>query len=141
VGEKLRFEIQRSSTASPERLFALLSDATSWPSWFKAARNVSFEEGAVPPVRLVKVAPGLTVREVIVEETAPIHHAYSIRSVIPVRDHRADVRFTARPDGGTDISWISTMRPKIPGTGPVVKATLAQAVGQLCRALVKGAEA
>ena len=134
------FEIRRSSTASPEKLFALLSDATSWPTWFSPARNVSFEVGAVPPVRLVKIAPGVTVREVIVEETAPTHHAYSIQSVIPVTDHRADVRFTARPDGGTDIHWVSTMRPKIPGTGRLVKATLSQAVGRLCRALVKGAE-
>jgi hypothetical protein len=140
MGDKLSFEIRRSSTASPEKLFGLLSDATSWPSWFRAARNVSFEAGAVPPVRLVKVGPGLTVREVIVEETAPTHHAYSIQSLIPVKDHRADVRFTARPDGGTDIVWTSSMRAKVPGTGLAVKAVLSQAVAQLCAALVKGAE-
>ena len=134
------FEVRRSSTAPPEKLFALLSDATTWPTWFGPARNVSFEAGAVPPVRLVKLAPGLTIREVILEETAPTHHAYSIRSVIPVTDHRADVRLTGRADGGTDIHWASTMRPKVPGTGLLIKATLAQAVGQLCRALVRAAE-
>lgn len=136
----MNYEIRRTSTASPERIFALLSDAPGWSTWFKPAKNVSWEPGAHPPVRLVKVAPGLTVREVVVEETAPTHHAYSIRSVIPVKDHRADVWLTARRDGGTDIRWVSTANPTVPGTGPVVSAALKQAVAGLCKALVKAAE-
>ncbi|HVE24622.1 MAG TPA: SRPBCC family protein [Sporichthya sp.] len=133
-------EISRSSSAPPERIFALLSDANAWSSWFKPARNVSFEPGASPPVRLVHVAPGLTIREVILEETAPNHHAYSIRSVLPVRNHRADVHLSRRPDGGTDISWTFSLQPKVPGTGALLKAGLGHAVGLLCSALVKAAE-
>ncbi len=117
MGEPVTYEIRRTSTAS-----------------------VTFESGAEPPVRLVKVAPGVTIREVIVEEQAPSHHAYSIRSVIPIKDHRADVWLTARADGGTDIRWASSMRPKLPGTGLVLKAALSKAVGDLCKALVKAAE-
>lgn len=141
MGEKLVFEIRRSSTASPERIFGLLADAPSWPTWFTPARSVSFEPGAQPPVRLVKIAPKLTVREVILEQTPATHHAYSIQSVIPIKEHRADVWLSARADGGTDIRWVSSMRPKVPGTGLVLKASLSKAVGQLCRALVKAAEA
>lgn len=141
MGEKLTYEIRRTSTASPENLFALLADAPSWPAWFKPAKNVSFEADAQPPVRLVKLGPGLTVREVIVEETAPSHHAYSIRSVLPIKDHRADVWLTPRTDGGTDIRWVSSMRPKLPGTGLALKAALTKAVDGLCKALVEAAEA
>ena len=47
---------------------------------------------------------------------------------------------TARADGGTDIRWASSMRPKLPGTGLALKATLSKAVGDLCKALVKAAE-
>ena len=136
----INFEIRRSSTAPPDRVFALLSDAPSWGTWFKPARNVSWEAGAEPPVRLVNVAPGLTVREVVVEETAPTHHAYSIRSVIPVKDHRADVWLSERADGGTDIRWVCGANPKLPGSGMAVKFLLSTAVDRLCAALVKGAE-
>lgn len=140
AGGALTYEIRRSSTAPPERLFALLSDAPSWPTWFRPARRVEWEPGADPPVRLVTVAPGLTVREVVLEESAPTHHAYSIRSVLPIRDHRADVYLRARADGGTDIHWVSSMRPKIPGTGRLLRAALTTAVGGLCSALVRTAE-
>ena len=137
----INYEIRRTSTAPPERVFALLSDAPNWGSWFKPAKNVTWEAGAEPPVRLVKLAPGLTVREVVLEETEPSHHAYSIRSVIPVKDHRADVWLTATADGGTDIRWVSSCNPKLPGTGPALKLALSKAVGDLCNALVKAAEA
>lgn len=141
MGGAITYEIRRTSTASPERIFALLADAPNWPSWFKPAKNVSFEPGAQPPVRLVKLAPGVTIREVIVEETAPTHHAYSIRSVIPIKDHRADVWLTPRDDGGTDIRWTSSMRPKLPGTGLVLRTSLTKAVSGVCTALIKAAEA
>jgi hypothetical protein len=137
----INYVIQRSSTAPPDRVFALLSDAPNWGSWFKPAKNVSWEDGAQPPVRLVKLGPGLTVREVVVEETAPTHHAYSIRSVIPIKNHRADVHLTARADGGTDINWVSSCDPKVPGSGLALKLVLSKAVGDLCKALVKAAEA
>jgi len=140
MGGVITYEIRGTSTASPERIFALLSDAPSWPTWFKPAKRVGWEPGAQPPVRLVTVAPGVTIREVVVEESAPSHHAYSIRSVIPIKDHRADVWLTGRADGGTDIRWTSSMRPKVPGTGLLLKATLAKAVGGVCTALVKAAE-
>lgn len=138
--QAITYEIRRTSTAPPERLFALLADAPNWPTWFKPAKNVAFEPGAQPPVRLVKIAPGVTIREVIVDEAAPSHHAYSIRSVIPIKDHRADVWLTARADGGTDIRWASSMRPRLPGTGLVLKATLTKAVSGVCSALIKAAE-
>jgi hypothetical protein len=137
----INYEIVRSSTAPPDRVFALLSDAPGWPTWFKLIRKVSWEPGAEPPVRLVTLGPGLTIREVVLEETAPTHHAYSIQSVFPVKNHRADVRLTARPDGGTDIRWTSTCDPKLPGTGGALKVGLSKAVGDLCKALVKASEA
>lgn len=140
MGDKLTYEIRRSSTAPRERIFELLSDAPNWPTWFKLLRGAEWEPGAQPPVRLMKLAPGLTAREVVLEETAPSHHAYSIQSVIPVKDHRADVHLTERPDGGTDIVWTSSCRPKIPGTGFVLKAALSKAVGDLCAAACKAAE-
>jgi len=136
----INYEIRRSSTAAPDRVFELLSDAPGWSTWFKPIRQVEWEAGAEPPVRVVKLAPGVAIREVVLEETAPSHHAYSIRSVFPIKNHRADVWLTGRPDGGTDIRWVSTCDPKLPGTGVPLKLGLSKAVGDLCGALVKAAE-
>ena len=58
-----------------------------------------------------------------------------------MKDHRADVWLTATADGGTDIRWASSCNPKLPGTGPALKLALSKAVGDLCNALVKAAEA
>jgi uncharacterized protein YndB with AHSA1/START domain len=133
------FEVRLHSTAPSERLFALLSDAAGWLRWFRPARRAEWaDETATPRVRLVGVGR-FVVREVVLKETPPHHHAYSIRSVIPVREHRADVRFTAT-DTGTAISWTTSFRPAVPGTGPLLRLGLRRGVGALARALISAAE-
>lgn len=84
--------------------------------------------------RLVTIGP-VTVREIVVAEEPPTHHAYSIRSVFPVRDHRADVWISA---GG--IRWESRFEPKIPGTGALLEAALRAGLNRLGTALVRAAE-
>lgn len=132
-----KFELKLVSSAPPQRLFALLSDAPGWPRWFRPARRVRWAPGP-DRVRLVAAGP-LTVREVVLEETAPSHHAYSIVSVIPVRDHRADVRLEPRGDG-TSITWTTSFTPRVPGTGTLLRHGLRLGVGALARALVAAAE-
>ena len=43
---------------------------------------------------------------------------------LPVRDYRGEVTLEPAPGGGTTITWRSTYRPKIPGTGGVVARRL-----------------
>jgi hypothetical protein len=137
--DRQQFELRLTSTASAERLFALLSDAPGWPKWFPAARRAEWAtDSGTDRVRLVGVGP-LAVREVILSETPGKHHAYSIRSVIPVRDHRADVWFT-QADGRTEIRWTTSFRPPLPGTGMLLRRSLQFAVGRLAKALVAAAE-
>jgi uncharacterized protein YndB with AHSA1/START domain len=131
-------ELRLHSTAPAERLFALLSDAPGWPQWFPAARRAEWETGTPDRVRLVGVGR-FVVREVVLAETSPHHHAYSIRSVIPVREHRADVRFSPTATG-TQIVWTTTFRPVIPGTGALLRHGLRFGVQRLARALIGAAE-
>jgi uncharacterized protein YndB with AHSA1/START domain len=126
------------SSAPAERLFALLSDAPGWPNWFSPARRAEWAAGE-GRVRLVGLGP-LVVREVVLEETPPTHHAYSIRSVIPVREHRADVMFQPDDTGTTTITWTASFRPALPGTGGLLRLGMRAAVSALARALVKAAE-
>lgn len=139
------FVLRLTSTASPERLFALLADATSWPTWFPPARHVDWSPPATSPgpggvgaVRRVRIGP-IAILEAVVAETAPTHHAYSIRSVLPVRAHRADVHLRRVP-AGTHIEWRTTFEPKVAGIGRLVSAGLRLGVSQLAAALIKAAE-
>lgn len=89
-------------------------------------------------MRRVHIGP-VAVREAVLTETRPAHHAYSVRTVVPVREHRADVWF--RPDGsGTSIVWAMSFEPLIPGTGRLVRAGLVFGVRRLAAALIRAAE-
>ncbi len=73
--DRQQFELRLTSTAPAERLFALLSDAPDWPTWFPAARRAGWAtDSGTERVRLVGVGP-LLVREVILSETPGRHHA------------------------------------------------------------------
>jgi hypothetical protein len=133
------------TTASPQRVFELLSDAPSWPTWFQAIRRVDWvqvgddgRKGSVGSVRRVWIGP-ITVEEHILESIPPNHQAYGIRSTIPVNDHKAEV-WLGDIDGGTSIYWTTSFAPKIPGTGHLVMIGLRQGVKRLARALVAAAE-
>jgi hypothetical protein len=140
MGQSMQhFELRLHSTAPAERLFALLSDAPGWPRWFPAARRAEWATDTADRVRLVGVGR-LVVREVVLEETPPTHHAYSIRSVIPVREHRADVRLSPTASG-THIVWSTSFRPVVPGTGVVLRQGLRFGVRRLAGALIAAAEA
>jgi uncharacterized protein YndB with AHSA1/START domain len=140
------FDIEVESTASPERLFGLLSDAPSWPAWFKPARRVDWVQQAsdgqasgAGAVRRVHIGP-IGVDEAILESQPPTHHAYQIRTTIPVRNHRADVWFRETSAGRTSILWSSSFTPTFPGTGPLLATVLRLGVQRLARALTAAAE-
>lgn len=137
-----RFDIELVSSASIDQLFALLADAPGWPAWFRPARRVRWSTaqpgGGPGAIRLVTIGP-LTVRERILAEEPGIRHAYSIESVFPVRDHHADVWFTAGQNG-TVIRWNSSFSPKFPGTGALLRTGMRFGVAQLAKALVAAAE-
>ena len=131
-----------SSSASPERLFDLLADAPSWPSWFGPVRSAEWlpvdPADSALRVRRVRIGP-LRVVEAVLAESRPSHHAYQVRTVLPVREHRADVVF--RPDAtGTRIEWTMSFEPTVPGTGPLLRAGLVFGVSRLAASLIRVAE-
>lgn len=137
-------QLEVSSSASPDRLFALLADAEDWPRWFGLTREVQWWRdgrrggpGGVGAVRRVSIGP-FAVRETVLEETAPTHHAYSIRAP-GVRQHRGEVRL--RPtDAGSALSWTITFRALVPGTGPLLRAGMGVGLRRLVGDLVSAAE-
>jgi uncharacterized protein YndB with AHSA1/START domain len=134
------YEVTARSSAPPERIFALLADATSWPRWAGPviAHGSWQREGDPPPggvgaIRKVGRWPQFG-REQIVAFEPPTHHAYTMLSGQPTRNYRADVRLT--PDGaGTRIVWGATFEPLIPGTGWLLSAFYRRLIGSFGRRL------
>jgi hypothetical protein len=133
-----RLEATARSDAPPERLFAAVADATKWKDWGGLMMSTSEWEregtpapGGVGAIRRVGRWPQFS-REQIIEYDAPHHLAYTLLSGVPVRDYRSDVVVEA--DGtGSRIVWRSEFRPKIPGTGPVLRAVLQTLIGRFAR--------
>ena len=140
-----RYEVTARSDAPPERVFALLDDATSWRRWAgPLVAHASWERegepapGGVGAIRKVGRWPMFGREQVLVSEP-PSHHAYTTLSGNPVRGYRADVALT--PDGaGTLITWSATFEPRIPGTGRLLEGFYRRLIGSFARRLATYAE-
>jgi hypothetical protein len=137
----IRFE--RACAAPPRVVYDALIDVERWPDWLPRARSAVWEEVGIPGTRegAIRriVVSGLTMREKILVDDGPHHHAYRVVSGIPVMDHRADVHIHDRP-GGSLIVWRATFRPRIPAAGPIIWLMLRATMPRMAAALAKGAE-
>jgi uncharacterized protein YndB with AHSA1/START domain len=138
------FEVVTTSSAPPERVFALLSAEAGWSSWagrLIPASSWELPEGVAPgevgSIRLQGRTPFIT-REVVVENDPPHEHAYSIIGGLPVRDYLGTIELAA-VDGGTRITWHVTFRPSVPGLGRPVRALSRYVVTNLARRLSQAA--
>ena len=131
------------SAAPPERVFALLADAHTWPRW-GPFDSVELEPGSPSP-GLGEERRFTTGRvrnhERVVAFEPPRLFAYELLAGLPIRDYRAEVTLTPAGDGGTDIRWHSTFTGKLPGLGWMVARTLRKFIAQTAEALARGAEA
>ena len=136
------YEITARSSASPEHVFQLLADATTWPTWGgRMIGHASWErEGTPPPggvgaIRKVGSWPIFGHEQVVASEP-PTHHAYTMVKGNPVKNYRADV-YLKEENGGTTITWNASFDPKIPGTGGLLAAFYKRFIGALARKLAK----
>ncbi|HZU80511.1 MAG TPA: SRPBCC family protein, partial [Acidimicrobiales bacterium] len=61
-----------------------------------------------------------SVEEVVAFEP-PAHMGYVAHKGMPVRRYRADVWLSPK-DAGTEVHWVGSLTPLVPGTGPLVAA-------------------
>jgi len=134
------YEVTARSAAPPERVFALLADATSWTRWGGSAiGHASWEQEGDPApagigaIRKVGRWPQFGYEQIVAYEP-PTHHAYTMVKGNPVRNYRADVYLV--PDGsGTRITWGATFDPVVPGTGGALNAFFRWFIGGLAKRL------
>jgi carbon monoxide dehydrogenase subunit G len=137
----IRFE--RACTAPPEAVYDVLIDVERWPEWLSGARSAGWEKPddsgtRVGAVRRIAVS-GLTMREEILVDDGPHHHAYRIVSGIPVTGHRADVHIHEQA-GGSLIVWRATFRSRIALAGPVLWLLLRASMPRMAADLARAAE-
>lgn len=135
----LEIDVQARSAAPAERVWALLADVTTWPRW-ASFDDAQVESGdGVGEVRRFR-AGRVTTRERVIGLDPPRRYAYEFLSGLPIREYRAEVTLSPGSDGGTVIRWRSSFRPKLPGTGWLVRRRLAQFIDQTADGLAREAE-
>jgi uncharacterized protein YndB with AHSA1/START domain len=139
------YEVTTTTSAAPEQVFAIVADGAAWSTWAgpMIVRSWWAREGDPPPGGVGAIrALGLGrigSREEIVAYDPPHHLAYTIIAGFPVRDYRADVRFTAE-GSGTRIVWSGSFTPKVPGTGRLLRRFFVRTIGGFTQRLVRHAE-
>lgn len=134
----------RETTAPPERVFALLADSSTYPSWSTIDRYEMERPGFETPhgvgeIRVFYSLGIFKVREEIVELTPNRFMAYTLLSGLPMRDYRGETTLEPLPGGGTRITWQSSY-VGVGGTGGFMRLFMAWVLKTLTDALAVGAE-
>jgi uncharacterized protein YndB with AHSA1/START domain len=122
--------VRTSTTASPDRVWALLVDGPSWTQW-AGFDEVEYErEGTPAPhglgaVRRIRVGR-LRSTETVLAFEPPHRFAYDYIGTLPFKQYRAEVTLT--PNGtGTLIDWESRFTAKYPLTTGVLRRVVTTA--------------
>jgi uncharacterized protein YndB with AHSA1/START domain len=139
-----RIEVTTHSRATPDVVFALLTDGSTWPRWSPIESFELEQEGNPPPegpgaVRVFR-RRRTTGRDRIVDVVPDRGISYVSLSGLPVRDYRADVALELSGDG-TDIRWQASFFPKVPGMGWLLERGLRRFLGQCAKGLAAHAAA
>jgi hypothetical protein len=146
--DQLRVEAEEIARASPEMVWAIVSDATQYPDfgpWSAAGYRSSDGDpppGAVGSVYWLKSSRRTYLRyatsvEKIPEVDEGRRLAYTVIGGIPVRNYRAEITLTPVP-GGTSIRWAATWDVTL--AGRIVHRTLVVLYPELVRAVARLAE-
>jgi uncharacterized protein YndB with AHSA1/START domain len=106
----------RTSTAPVDAVWSLLSQAHTWKQWATFTVSEIEREGEPAPDGVGAIRrfgfPAYTSREEVVAFEPPTHLGYVLLKGLPLRDYHSDVTLTPRPDGGTDIAWVSSFESR-----------------------------
>ena len=126
----------RRIDAPIEVVWDVLTDHAAYRSWTPVVSSRLVTAGTTEPngvdaVRFLGVGP-LGAREKVLVHDAPHHLAYTVVAGLPVREYRADARLTEGDGPWTNLEYMGSFQPRVPGTGRV----LAFLVGTVLRTLV-----
>jgi hypothetical protein len=124
-------------------VYALLADGSTWPSWsplgsFELVHGGDGDPEGVGAVRIFRTGR-VQSRERVVMAKPNERFCYELISGLAVRDYLATVRLQESGER-TVITWRSTFRPKVPGTGWIYRRQLSRFIGLTVNGLAAAAE-
>ncbi|MEU3272600.1 SRPBCC family protein [Saccharomonospora sp. NPDC006951] len=147
AGRAFSFEVNRTTTAPPHVVFALVVDGANWSNWAKPLvlgsrmlRHGDPPPGGIGAVRVLGTWPVL-MRERTVEHEQDRKHSYVLEnSGAPLRNYRADLVLTPTESGGTRLHWQGSFTERFRGTGPLVRLGFKGIVTFIAARLTRAAE-
>lgn len=138
----MEIDIRTHAQADPETVYRLLADGTTWPIWspmdsFELEREGDTGGESLNAIRVFRTGRS-TSRERLVELVPGRRLSYTLLSGLPLRNYRADVDLTPA-DGGTEIRWHSTFRPRYFGTGWIYRLALGTFIKRCATGLARHA--
>lgn len=135
-----------TSSASPEAVWALLADITTWSDWGSWDSTVLQREAPgggenVGAVRDLRLGRNRSVEELTAFEPERRLGYRLVGGNLPVRDYAAEVTLAPTPEGGTDIAWRSSFRGKLPGVSGIIARRLEPFLGETIQQVARAAEA
>jgi len=143
--KRREIRVSAHSTASPEAIYRLLADGTTWPRWTSIESFALEQPGNPPPegVGAIRVfrRGRTTGRDQILELVEHRRLSYASLSGLPVRDYVGVVDLEPTPAGGTTINWHSSFFPRFPGLGRILQRGLGQFLAECANGLAAYAAA
>lgn len=145
---KLHVEAEQTVAATPEAIWALVSDATTYSQWGPWRKAEYRSEGETSPHGVGAVyrleseqryafRHPVSIEKIVASEEGR-HLAYTVIGGIPVRNYRADITITPA-DGGTHLRWEATWDQTL--AGRLVHRSLRVLYPQIVADVAKAAEA
>ena len=124
---------ERDFDQAPDRLFAYLSEHENLSELFgmRTERVRDGEQGernGVGSVRRLSFGGLLPLEETITAYEPHERIEYRITKGSPLKGHRGEMRFTERPDGGTNLRYEITFGGKLPGADRIVASGLRRSI-------------
>jgi uncharacterized protein YndB with AHSA1/START domain len=139
---QLQVEAQGTTRAGAQIVWALVSDANTYPRWgpwndggYRPPSAGPSRKGSVQWFRYGRRT--ISVEEIL-EVEEPRRVVYKVVSGLPVKNYRAEVTLTATPSGGTSIRWAGTWDKTF--LGKVLRRKLQQIYTEVVSALVAAAD-
>jgi hypothetical protein len=138
-----RYAVRSVSTAAPNRVYDVVLDGRTWPSWSPIDSFTSEGPslgGAVGDVRVFTTGRNVT-RERIISAEPDSSVVYEIVSGSRLlRGYRGTIDLHAMPDGGTRIDWSATWEAPFPGAGVLMESFLRRFQQQMVDGLAQYAQ-
>ncbi len=127
-------DLEAQVPAPREAVWKVYTDHVGWQSWAGVQEVVLRQQGDPPPdglgaIRVIR-SRGIAIEEEVTAFTPPERMVYRMVAGLPVRDYTGEVRFDEE-DGATRVRWKVRFRPRVPGTGPLLRRILRRTLGDV----------